>query len=869
MNILMVTNTFLPHVGGVARSVAQFADEYRRQGHKVLVLAPEFDGATAEDTDVVRIPALQNFNGSDFSVRLPIPTSLFPTLQAFEPDIVHSHHPFLLGDTALRIAAERDVPLVFTHHTMYEEYTHYAPGDSAQLKEYVMRLATEYANLCNLVFAPSESIKEVLLARGVETPIQVIPTGVELAAFDRGDRERFRKRWSIPSGARVAGHVGRLAEEKNLRFLVEAVSSLLKEDASLWFVLVGDGPLREELERRLEENHLLSRSIVTGRLSGTDLTDAYRGMDVFLFSSYSETQGMVLIEAMAAHCPVIALDAPGAREVVRDGENGRLLATQDRATFVEAAKEVLCADEQRFERFSKAARTTADRYSSHNTASLALECYEKLLPGKPHSGAIEGSEWVATLRRIEAEWDLLAAHAQAIERAIVTSPLARTRTVRSLRVFLRKVRRLLSRGEWSVRLLGLSRFETEGSEPGLILIQIDGLARHHFNTALAGGKLPFLRRLLRREQYRVQSVYSGVPSTTPAAQAELFYGKRAAVPSFAFFQPDDSAETRMFDPTAARQLETVLASQTEPLLSEGSAYSNIYTGGAAEASFCSAAMGVHELLRAVSPRQLLGVVLWHGTTVLRCIVLVLVELVLAFGDCIRGALDGKNLWYEIAFVPARVAICILLREAITSGAIIDVHRGLPIIHLNYLGYDEQAHHRGPGSQFAYWTLKGIDGCIKRIWRAAARSPYRRYDIWVYSDHGQEANIPYEDLYGETVFQPVRRVFGDLRPAEKRAEHSSGVQLQRMTWLGADRLFRLFPRPRNPEGSLAGSIRISAMGPLAHVYCEKTLSEDEKSQVAQRLVADAHIPIVFYRTGSTTHAVTAAGRFRLPQDAAQV
>ena len=110
MNILMVTNTFTPHVGGVAKSVAAFTETYRQLGHRVLVIAPEFENMPENETDVIRVPAIQNFNGSDFSMRLPIPGYVFASLDEFRPDIVHSHHPFLLGDTALLVAASFDVP---------------------------------------------------------------------------------------------------------------------------------------------------------------------------------------------------------------------------------------------------------------------------------------------------------------------------------------------------------------------------------------------------------------------------------------------------------------------------------------------------------------------------------------------------------------------------------------------------------------------------------------------------------------------------------------------------------------------------------------------------------------------------------------
>ncbi|MDP2105797.1 MAG: glycosyltransferase, partial [Desulfobulbaceae bacterium] len=137
MNILMMTNTFTPHVGGVARSIESFTAAYRSKGHQVMVVAPTFENMPADENNVIRIPAIQRFNGSDFSVILPTPGFLSDAIINFQPDIVHVHHPFLIGDTALRIAKQHELPLVFTHHTMYEQYTHYVPGNSTAMKKFI------------------------------------------------------------------------------------------------------------------------------------------------------------------------------------------------------------------------------------------------------------------------------------------------------------------------------------------------------------------------------------------------------------------------------------------------------------------------------------------------------------------------------------------------------------------------------------------------------------------------------------------------------------------------------------------------------------------------------------------------------------
>lgn len=328
MNLCMMTNTYLPHVGGVARSVSTFAEEYRKRKHRVLVIAPEFDGkrlSAREAAIVERVPAIQKFNGSDFSVQLPLVGGYSARIDSFQADIIHAHHPFLLGDTALRIAAKKNVPVIFTHHTRYEDYTHYVPFDSPTLKEVAINLSTHFANLCDGVIAPSESIARLIRRRGVETPIRVVPTGIDVKAFASGDGARFRRKFKLPPGAFVVGHVGRLAPEKNLEYLAESVALFVKRTPHARFLVVGGGPSEEKLREIFTRHGIAGQLILAGKHTGRALADGYNAMDVFVFASLSETQGMVLAEAMAAGLPVVALNAAGVREVMRDRQNGFML----------------------------------------------------------------------------------------------------------------------------------------------------------------------------------------------------------------------------------------------------------------------------------------------------------------------------------------------------------------------------------------------------------------------------------------------------------------------------------------------------------------------------------------------------------------
>ncbi|HSK41140.1 MAG TPA: glycosyltransferase, partial [Arenibaculum sp.] len=251
MNVLMMTNTFTPFVGGVTRSVETFTQSFRQAGHRVLIVAPACDGAPEMETDVIRVPAVQNFNGTDFSVMLPIPGFLTAAVERFDPDVVHSHHPFLLGGTALRLARMRGLPLVFTHHTLYDRYTHYVPGDSSTLRRLAANLSTSYAAICDQVFAPSESVAEMLRMRGVTSPVDVVPTGVPVEMLRRGSGEGFRAAVGIPQDAFVIGHVGRLAREKNLGFLCEAVIRVLARRPDAHLLLVGTGPITGEFRMRM------------------------------------------------------------------------------------------------------------------------------------------------------------------------------------------------------------------------------------------------------------------------------------------------------------------------------------------------------------------------------------------------------------------------------------------------------------------------------------------------------------------------------------------------------------------------------------------------------------------------------------------
>lgn len=405
MRIVMMTNNYLPFVGGSALSVHRFSEKLRELGHHVLVVAPEYDeqidGESADE--VHRVAALKNFNQTGFSLPLPLHLDLLPRITEYAPDIIHTHHPFLLGDTALRIAASLNLPLVSTHHTQYAHYIHYMTDQSPWMARFIEELSTGHANLCDANIAPSEDIRNEMVELGVTSLIEVIPTGVDLDTFETGNRARGREALGIAPDVPVLGHVGRIAPEKNLNFLLDAAILALENHPEARFLIVGDGPSLEELQQRASESRVGDRVIFAGRKTGQDVVDAYHAIDVFLFSSQSETQGMVILEAMAADSPVVAVDAPGVRDVVKDGENGRLLPEEDSEIFAHTTLELLKNPAM----YQEGLQRTVETFSLDATTARLVALYERLIAqGRRGGESVDDSPLGEVQRRLQVEWDL-------------------------------------------------------------------------------------------------------------------------------------------------------------------------------------------------------------------------------------------------------------------------------------------------------------------------------------------------------------------------------------------------------------------------------------------------------------------------------
>jgi 1,2-diacylglycerol 3-alpha-glucosyltransferase len=314
------------------------------------------------------------------------------------------------------------LPLVFTYHTMLENYTYELPGDSVAMKQFVVEYAVRYANLCDQVIAPSESVASILRERGVSAPIETVPTGIYVDQFRSGDRRAARERLGIPESVFLVGYCGRITPEKNLRFLARSVMRFMKRESRAHFLVVGAGELLEEIRELFRASDLCSRLHTPGVQRGSFLADSY-----LAFASLSETQGLVLAEAMAAGTPVVALDAPGVREIVEDRENGRLVQREDPGEFADALQWVSGLSGKGRSALIDGALKTAEAFSVSTSVGKILDIYRRVIEaGRTHQAEAIQKHWSEARRNLDSEWKLFQAFSAAATEAIAKTVAERT-----------------------------------------------------------------------------------------------------------------------------------------------------------------------------------------------------------------------------------------------------------------------------------------------------------------------------------------------------------------------------------------------------------------------------------------------------------
>ena len=339
MKIAMMTNNYKPFVAGVPISIERLAGSLRALGHEVVVFAPSYAGQEPEE-DVVRYKALIKGVAGGFSVPDSLDLEIERRFKEGNFDVIHVHHPMMIGSTARYLSWKYHVPMVFTYHTRYEQYLHYI--GLSRLKRIMPAYIRSYTKHCDMVIAPTPVMKDYLEQIQPGADVRVLPTGLlDESFFPDGGRADLLRKELAGNKKYLFCTVARLAKEKNLGFLFQSMK--IRKDicgSDFKLALIGDGPERATLERKAEKMGIGEEIVFVGKVPNGEIKNYCHAADLFLFSSLSETQGIVLLESMAAGTPVLAVRGTGTQDVVVNGRNGYMTEVSE-IEFAEKLMDIL------------------------------------------------------------------------------------------------------------------------------------------------------------------------------------------------------------------------------------------------------------------------------------------------------------------------------------------------------------------------------------------------------------------------------------------------------------------------------------------------------------------------------------------------
>lgn len=378
MRVLMVSDVYAPRVNGVSTSIATFREALAAHDVDVRLVVPRYNGE-ADEPGVIRIPGWKVPRDPEDRLASWSKMRAAVLSEAAKCDLIHVQTPFLAHYAGLGAARKHDIPVLATYHTLFEEYLHhYAPFLPAEwLRGVARRFSRGQCNDLDAVVVPSTAMRERLCEYGVTSPMHVLPTGIPLNRFAMGNREAFREHHAIPAWRPTALFVGRVAHEKNIDFLIDALAIACKRLPELLLLVTGEGPALDALRHKAKAMGLGENVRFLGYLDREkELPDCYAAADVFTFASRTETQGLVLLEAMAMGLPVVALAAMGTRDILEPGR-GCLAPEDDVAAFAEAMVRVL-EDGGLRNRMADEARDYAREWADDHLAGRLATLYGEL-----------------------------------------------------------------------------------------------------------------------------------------------------------------------------------------------------------------------------------------------------------------------------------------------------------------------------------------------------------------------------------------------------------------------------------------------------------------------------------------------------------
>ena len=344
MNILFISDVFFPRVNGVSTSINTFATELRALGHHVTLIAPSYTDEDKQEEWIVRVPSHKiYFDPEDRLMNFGKLKALLPWIRDKHFDVIHIHTPFTAHYVGIHFGKKLDIPVVETYHTFFEDYLHhYLPFIPQFISRKLARtISRRQCNAVDGIVSPSKPMLDVLKQYGIKTPAEVVATGLDDSSFANVDGEHFRMSHDIPLTQPMLLFVGRVAHEKNIGFLLEMHVELIKNHPDALLVITGEGPAEESIKQSIEKLSISNNVRMIGYLDrGHELIACYKAADIFVFASKSETQGLVLLEAMAQGTAVVALAELGTKSILIEGE-GVLIAKDDTHDFADKVSALL------------------------------------------------------------------------------------------------------------------------------------------------------------------------------------------------------------------------------------------------------------------------------------------------------------------------------------------------------------------------------------------------------------------------------------------------------------------------------------------------------------------------------------------------
>ncbi|HOO32109.1 MAG TPA: glycosyltransferase [Thermotogota bacterium] len=378
MNIGFFSDTYLPQRNGVAVALSLYRQVMENLGHRVYIFVPKFESSyKRQERGVFECPSFAY--SMDKGQRFAIPIApMLSTIRSLNLDIIHVHSPFTMSFFAKAVSKSLKIPAICTHHTLFEYYLHYVPTLIRPSVEQTRKLMTYWTYLFEKVIAPTEKIYELLEEWGVpKEKLSTIPTGIDTGSFKNFAGWELKKELKIPDDEKVLLFVGRIAKEKNIDFLLRTFRKMLTKRKDINFVLVGEGDEKENLENLSHELGISDKVFFTGGKDRAYVIDAYNAADIFWFASFSETQGLVILESMTAGTPVVALGKMGVYDLLKNEASGGIMLSELNETDFASAVFHLIDDPEDYKRRSgMGLKFVEDNFSLEHSVEEMLRLYE-------------------------------------------------------------------------------------------------------------------------------------------------------------------------------------------------------------------------------------------------------------------------------------------------------------------------------------------------------------------------------------------------------------------------------------------------------------------------------------------------------------